>query len=86
MNKDFQAWMLGLNRAVREVKNTVVRLFEAKCECRMFTTKLHLFDHLCNDLQNFGSIQSLDAARYEHFSFVLKRAHRRTSMRRVAEM
>lgn len=61
----------------------MVRLFKVHCELGLFTMKLRLLDHLCEDLEKFRSIQLLDTASYEQFNAVLKSVYCRTSIKRV---
>lgn len=57
---------------MRELIGTMVRLFKNHCVRGLFTMKLHLLHHLCDDLENSRSIQYLDAGFYEHAIVVLK--------------
>lgn len=58
---DFKKWVLLFKRVVRELKHTKVSLFEDHCDRELFTIKFHFFDHLCDDLENYRSIQFIDA-------------------------
>lgn len=48
---DFKAWTCSLKRRVRELKNSMARLFADHCECGLFKMKLHLLDHSFDDLE-----------------------------------
>lgn len=63
-NTDFKAWTLWLEWRVRQVKNTIARLFENHFKCELFTMKFHLLHHLCNEVEKFCSMRVLNAALY----------------------
>lgn len=71
----FREWISSLERIVRDLKDTMVRLLEKHFECEFFTMKFHLPHQLCDDLDRFRSIQFLDAAHYEHLTVLLKRSY-----------
>lgn len=59
--------MSSLERRVGGLKDKMASLVEENFESELFTTKLDLLDHLCDDLGNFWRILFLDAASYENF-------------------
>lgn len=57
---------------MRELKDKIICLSEDHCEYRLLTMEFDLFDHQCDDLRKFPTLQVLEAAPYEHFNFVIK--------------
>lgn len=78
--------MSSLKWRVRRLEDTVPRLIEDRFEWGLFTIIFHLLDHLCHDFEEFCSLEILDVPPYEHFHVLLKRAYRRTFMRRATRM
>lgn len=52
----------------------------------MFTLKFHLLDHLVTYLKQFGNMDLLNAAPFEHFDLSIKMAYKTTSKRSVTRM
>lgn len=47
-------------------------LFEEPCETGLFTMRFQVLDHLCPDLDEFGSEIFLYASEYENFNVVMR--------------
>lgn len=61
-NTDLKAWMSMWKRRLRELQDTMVRLFEDQCESGMFKTKSYILDHLGYDWDKFRGVQVLEPA------------------------
>lgn len=48
--------MLLLMNCLKELKERTDSKFEDACETGLFTIKILLLDHLCQDLDKFGSV------------------------------
>lgn len=56
------------------------------CETELFKIKSRHLDHLCEELESFGSSRFLDASSYEYFNVLLKEMYMRSSLRRASRM
>lgn len=64
-------------RRVRDLKDTMVRLFGDHCDSGLFTMKFHILEHLFEDYGEFHKLQFFAVAPYGHFNVVLERSYRR---------
>lgn len=81
----FSTWMMSLRKHMRELKGRNV--YEPEDHCAgLFTMKIHLLDHFCEDLDKVGGLIFLHASAYGQFNLVLNRMYWRTFMRRGNRM
>lgn len=76
----FRACLSSMNKRVRELEETLARLFKDHWESVFFLVKNRLLDHQCNDLEKSYKIQILDAAPQEYFNFFIETAYGKMSM------
>lgn len=66
---------------IEELKRVNERVFVPHCSFGLYTLKVHLLDHLIEDLERFGSIYFTEARPAEHFTVLIKQSYRTTSRR-----
>lgn len=71
---------------MRELMDTIFHLVQSQGKFGLFTMNFNLLDHQCKALEKFWSVKLLTAAPFVHFDCVLKRAYRRTSMKRATRL
>lgn len=62
-----------MKRSRIELKDTRAGYFEDHCASGLFTMRMYLLDHLCDDLEQVNSIQFVYTALFEHLQVVLER-------------
>lgn len=49
--------------------------FDEHCESGLYSLKFHLFHHVGEDVEQFGSLEMLDYLLFDSFSVHIKRAY-----------
>ena len=71
----------NLKSSISHFKKMASYIFSPHCSRGFITLKMHLLDHLVDDLERFGSFGVLSASPFEHYNSSIKKAYSATSKR-----
>ena len=75
-----------LQHKIQNFKKTATQLYSDHHASDLCTTKMHMLDHIVDDIRRFGGLRYCDASLYEYSHTMVKSAHRATSRRRNSAM
>lgn len=70
-----------IEEKVRALKREFVDRFYDHCDSGIYALKLHLLDHMVEDMRRSATLNMLDASPFERFNVYVKLANRQTSQR-----
>lgn len=81
-----EASVIKLEQKIRLFKKKAVELYANFQPSGLCTEKMHLLDHICEDIRRMGGLRSSDASLYEYSHTLVKAAYRSSSKRRNSAM
>ena len=76
----------NLEQQIRVFKKMATKLYGPFHASKLGTEKMHMLDHIPDDIRRLGSLQFNDAGLYEYSHTIVKNAHKATSGRKHSAM
>lgn len=81
-----EAKIRDLENKVSKFKKMATQLYGSFHPSKLRTEKMHMLDHIGDDIRRLGGLRYCDAGLYEYSHTIVKAAHRATSRRRNSAM
>lgn len=70
-----------LDKIVKAFKRILADTFDEHSSLGMYIVKVHLLDHMAEDLRNFGTLSVLNSNQYDDYNVHIKHSYKRTAQR-----